>query len=211
MTEMQPLYRAGAETIFIGKTLCRPGATAVWSGWPSKEMRGVQPVNEPARKIYDWYVRHVDHGPIPASPYSNKHARYLLPAVLDLPVAPVGDQLPTFVAPVVEMPGMPRWRSWTDVRSGARVVPRGQEFIFLGWPASVFLDASNAPAEEVQAYWRYALHHPAREPAPWDEFSDSLFMPQLAPLKAPRIVEPTGFKPEAVRHSRRPGHRQFEA
>jgi hypothetical protein len=159
-----PQYRLAAQpgqahVVYLGM-VDRPGRVVEWVGWPTPWM---EPVDEAAKRIADYVQRNGSFKP--HSPIDQASGTYYLPAggLRD------GDGI---------LPAMPIYRSASPFEWQGRSIAAGVPLCWLSWPTWV-LDPVNEAAHRVRAYWE-RHHRDTRLPrSPWNEFDDSLWLPEL--------------------------------
>lgn len=175
---MLPIYRTTAEPTYVNGAPHHAGAEVNFHQWPRESL---EPVNEPARRIIAYFQKHRFDGFLPRSPFDADHRRFLLPA--HLPGLPTRRK-PSLPAAV--SPGMPLYRTRIEMPFGHRVVAAGEVIALLAWPTvDMHLVPVNYEAQRVVDYFEINEKNPRLLPAPWDEFEETLFLPDLP---APRVI-----------------------
>lgn len=181
----QPRYRvSGPDPIAVFGIPEQPGYEFNHANaWPPNSGNGVEPVNEPARRILAWWKAHVFDAFKPDTPVS--HGRYYLPGA----TADPRSQLITLVSPDRVLSSMPAYRSlrgyqhsiWDPVRRFPRSIEIGETIVTLRWPTfeTGEFEPANPAAEAVTAYFEANATHPRLLASPWCEFAMDLFLPDL--------------------------------
>jgi hypothetical protein len=187
-----PRYRVISETAVVNSVVYHRGAGVTSSGWPTVHMK---PLDEEARRIADYYRRR-HHAPgLPLSPYIAAFGCFYLPELLpDVP----GRKINGWIKDDAALVGMPRYTTNSGVTelSGLTVMA-GDEFTFIAWPSHWFVPV-NDEAHRVADYFAEHCDNPKLPPCPWDEFTRSVFLPDLPPIDTsyrPPQSEPHHFTP----------------
>ena len=176
-TSEEPRYRVTAsQIVYIDGVLRSPGATYESVGWPPAA--GVEPINEAARRVMKFKKQHFAE-PVcgrQTSPFARKYGKIFLPHIGTNPVdaASVPDHAPRYSSP-----------HGAEFQSGD--VGPGRVFVFLAWPAPGW-KAENGAARLVLEWLEAHGGDPRMEQSPWNSFDDTLVLPDLPPIKDPRMI-----------------------
>jgi hypothetical protein len=178
-----PRYRATEDHTNLGMGFYNRGAEFNHEGWPKVFSGNIEAANESATRIFHYWTKHRLSPGFPASPYSSEHGRIFLPHHL------MRDYRSTRqpALPRVEMEWMPRYRATYNQNFGGREVSIDDEVAFCGWPVSGLVPI-NAAAELVVAYYKAYREHPQIATAPWCDFAQDLFLPDLPENKGRRTA-----------------------
>jgi hypothetical protein len=226
MTEA-PRYRIRHD-VLVHAIPYRTGAEITWNGWPAgTSIVGannlgephLDPINEPARRIFAYYTKHRHSPGFPATPTDRRTGRFYLPAHFHRDGR--AKRFPAAVPDGEATRKMPRYLSTlgglilpTDdmhaknahgVMFGNRIVEPGTEITFLAWPAIDFrLEPANDVARAIAIYYDVYAEHPELPIAPWDFFTGAPFLPELtnevhdARGRPRSFAPPHAFKPQRL-------------
>ena len=191
-----PRFRVtGPNFVVVGSMPQRPGFEFdLNSGWPPPA--GVEPINESARSVAEFLALHRLNAYRPETVFNRQHQRFLLlepdldPRSVSVRVVPADKAVP----------GMPVWKSLQDFRAAASrqqfphaKVGVGAELFIVQWPRNFTvgfeLNPASGEAELVAEYYAANRDNPAIAESPWDWYSQSLFLPELAPVVRQRAPE----------------------
>jgi hypothetical protein len=182
MVELLPRYQTIAANAVINHALYPRGAEITMRSWPD---RNVEPINDVARLVAEYYARNRNAPTLPHSPYNPLLGTIYLPAVLP-PSAPKTrnrDSSERLPSPVIDgaTEAMPKYRTHYGRRIGKYEIDEGAQFTFLGWPEDGF-EPVNEPARQVCSYLKANKSHPELLPAPWCCYRQALVLPELPPV-----------------------------
>jgi hypothetical protein len=170
------------------------GSVVEFAGWPKRDL---EPADEDARKIFDYYTARRFEPGMPLTPVDPTTGKIYLPAHLP---ALRGRWFPSAVAPEDVLPSMPQYKmnsgaplSYHDRGEiahgqmfGRRAVAKGETIAFLGWPEpAMALEPANDAARQVVAYLEAHGASGDLPLAPWNLFDGTLFLPKL-PYREPQ-------------------------
>jgi hypothetical protein len=175
-----PLYNVAAPSTFIPPLgLLIKGRTLDHVGWPKVSSGKLEPVDEDARRIVDYFEAHRGDAAMRSSPYDPAHGRIYLPHYL---AQPSGDRLPPLPSEPIE--GAPKWRTRWQLVFGKQTVPIGSLIEWCAWPCDdLNLEPANEVAEEIAAYYASHKNHPGLPSSPWCDFQRAPFLPELPPIR----------------------------
>ncbi|MPZ39839.1 MAG: hypothetical protein GEU95_17620 [Rhizobiales bacterium] len=182
-----PRYRATADHTNLGAGFYSKGKEITWPGWPKTFSGSVEPVNEPARRVMQYWSKHRLDGRCPPSPYNAEHGRVFLPA--HMPADSRSTRLQSL--PREELPSMPKFRAVWRGEYGPRKVEIGEEVAFCGWPGSG-LEPINDEAKRVVAYYEIYRDNPRLLSSPYCEYAQEIFLPPLPTAKRARGMNTSG-------------------
>ena len=163
-----------------------PGTEFFHDGWLQNRGYGVEPLNEPARRIFDYQQRVGITGWLPRTPRNSDFGRIFLPDPA------VHDPSSNFVRVVSDneaLPNMPRYQAQAAIdesqlprgmRFPHRKIAAGEVVAIIGWPDGLW-DFAPANAEEraVVSYYDENKDHPRLPSSPWCAFHRKIFLPKL--------------------------------
>ena len=148
----------------------RVGRVVDFFGWP--EIRTMKAVNEPARRIYEFAKIHQFNNARPLTPQD------AIGGAIYLPVLVGGYREGQAVTT-----GMPRYIAPNhNFELRGRFVPMGQEFAWVAWPA-FGLESANEAAARVVDYLEANREHPRLPLSPWNDYDNSLWLPDLPEIR----------------------------
>lgn len=174
MSNSQPRYRATEDNTNFGIGFYRKGQEFNHLGWPKVFSGGIEAANEAATRVMQWWSRFRLDAQCPPTPWNAEHDRIFLPH--HLPPDFRSTRQPAL--PRVEIEGMPRYRATWQQNFGGREVSIGDEVSYCGWPKNG-LEPINDEARQVAAYYETHRDHPKLTSAPWCDFAQELFLPEL--------------------------------
>lgn len=170
-----PLYRCTVDGYF-GNVPRRAGNEFATVAWPE---RGMEPVNDEARRVSAYLNRHYHNPYRPHSPKDAFTDEIYLPATYPRQTG-TGPARPD----ERDLEGAPRYRvryAWTYRQAQADA---GDVIVFLGWPTpDLNLEAVNEVAESIVAYYRANEKNQRLPFSPWCEFRQGPFLPKLPPIR----------------------------
>jgi hypothetical protein len=188
-----PRYRLRADDAVNGLGE-RAGYEFDFTGWPKPTF---EPLNEPARRIAAYATKHQFDPYKPDVPLAR--GSYYLPYFTTIEavresehVIPNGNGGFTLFRgqgyrplPTTDLPGMPKYRLRAQARFGNAIKEAGEVVAYLSWPLGSSLDPVNDEARQVVAYLREWIDHPKLPPCPWNDFTDSIDLPDPSGLPMP--------------------------
>ena len=184
-----PRYRIVADIVFISGCEFRRGAETTSRAWPSRDM---EPLNEPARRIENFWARYQAFPLFPTSPVAGAHG-FFLPAILPRSGGPALKRVDAFNLPGTHLvspvpadqvtPAMPTYKIANPHKRqhvGNHEYKPGSDFAWLAWPDpdEGFLP-TNEQARRVVAYVAQYKDHPSILSAPWCWFRQDIYLPAL--------------------------------
>lgn len=173
---VQPRYRVVADSFYLYSIHRPKGSEFEHLGWPIK---GLEPINESAKKIAAYHARNALNPFLPLSPYDRGLTRFFLPAVIAWP------GLPRRIHPVPEVGPVYRVTREGDIDGDVKV---GDFVCLLSWPdgfkhhpavGAAAVEPANEAARTVSAYYEKFRDHKGLRSSPWCEFEGSLILPEL--------------------------------
>src|SRR5262245_47413918 len=149
--------------------------------WPDPWL---EPLNEGARRIADYFAKNHANRLLPARPFDHDVAHaFHLPGFLR-------DAHRGWLPEYREVAGAPRYTTSGAVAFSDRSVDGRKGFPWLGWPLERSRMANEA-AERVLQYLADNEEHPLlpKVLAPWDDYSRGLWLPRLAAVRERRPVQ----------------------
>lgn len=209
-----PLYRVLRDAPING-IVRRAGSIIECENWPSRQL---EPVNESAAAIAEFWTKYQAVPGFPRSPYVLQFMTWYLPGALprSAPPSPVGGidshgrrnregaELPNPVPASAVLPGMPAYRVVER-----RMAPRGsdghlwvrriqqvgqhhledpEEVVVLLWFPTADFTPANRPAELVMTYHAANMGNAAMLPSPYCHIRRGVFLPELPSQMARRPV-----------------------
>ena len=203
-----PRYRVTAEHAIINSVIYPRDSEFGWSGWPREFADRVEPINDAASRIFDYWRRHASDPHAPRSPFDSRLGLIFLPALTHCD--PRGEWNPPL--PAKPTAGMPTYTTSNPANFGKRAVPPGEVFAFLGWAEPRFgLTPQNEAAHRVVSYFEANAGKPYFPPSCWNDFTDALHLPDLPePTPMPNAPRLSAFTPGAEAPQPQIGNRTFE-
>ena len=183
-----PLYVVTADWVAVLGIPHPKGAKFTSPGWP---MNGVAPLNESARRIFDYWKIHQHNAFRPGALIDSDLGTIFLPAAYFDPRSVSLRAL----EPGHELPGMPLYRMGDNAPGWMQQDPRfphykpqpGDVFAILSWPGRLDgLEPANAEAGAVVSYFDANRANPKLKPAPWCEYRRALVLPPLPEMPKAR-------------------------
>jgi hypothetical protein len=172
----KPKYRnRSGEVIAVGATLYPPNALIGSAEWP--RARGLEPVNESARRVMRFFERR-RHAPFFPQTAMARDGTIFLPAIMH-PIDPFDITLPGLPPDFDVSPDAPAYKCNAALRVGHRDYAIGERAVYLGWPTPLLREPVNEAAAAVCAYFKTNAEHGALLSCPWNLYSDSVFLPAL--------------------------------
>jgi len=172
---MTPLYRCSVDGYF-GNVPRRAGNEFATVAWPE---RGMEPVNDEARRVSAYLDRHYHNPHRPHSPQDAFTGEIYLPATYPRQTG-TGPARPD----ERDLEGAPRYRVRYGWKYANREVAKGEEITFLGWPeADLQLEPANETASRIADYYRANAKNQRLPFSPWCEFRQGPFLPKLPPVR----------------------------
>jgi hypothetical protein len=167
-----PKYRVLEDyTPIVPPNLYMRGAVVEFPGWPRWTHGAVEPADDDARAIFNYFrVQNVNPF-LPAKP-TDKHGRIYLPAIFP---DPRSTELLGVASPTDEMP---RYTVIAEVIIGCTRHAAGDEVVYLGWPNSI-LRPANDVARLIAEYHEANHAHPDLPTCPYNLFDNSPYLPEL--------------------------------
>ena len=173
---MEPRYRTTA-TVFVNGTQWGAGGEFSFRGWPKADMH-LQPINEAAKKISDYYDRRKYEPSLPPSPVDARTGKIFLPGMLPYLRS---RNFPPAMSAIDAPAGMPIYVALWDAEFGGKLIKQGEKFGFGGWPElAMNIKPANAAAKRVMAFLE--KYDPEKCPnlpvSPYNFFDGSLWLPE---------------------------------
>jgi len=140
--------------VFSGACLYDVGSVIEHTGWPVGGQ--LEPLDDEARRVRDYYVKHHAKPYFPATPFNSFIGEIFLPELSGIDPSAVWVGAEVSIEP---SEGAPRYQALHYIQFGRLIMSPGEEFSFLGWPGTNFHPINEA-AHTVEEYYHRHRNDP---------------------------------------------------
>src|SRR6266566_6322603 len=133
--------------VFSGACLYDVGSVIEHTGWPIGGQ--LEPLDDEARRVRDYYVKHHAKPYFPASPFNSIIGDIFLPELPGIDPSAIWVGAEVSIEP---LEGAPRYQALHYVQFGRLILSPGEEVSFLGWPGANLYPINEA-AHRVSDYY----------------------------------------------------------